>query len=100
MRLEHIHFKQLDTIYNIPVDSKATEIIIHWKNHKKHLYKDISMYPDSIADVFNWITNSYKSTKLKPVQDTFKFETTYQWPPPIPKFPKGLRFLPPKPDVL
>ncbi|MDB5114831.1 MAG: hypothetical protein JWQ79_323 [Mucilaginibacter sp.] len=81
-KLEKIRYKTLDTTDNRLVeDGIYYEIIITWKNGRKHItrYRDIKT--DSVLAVLNWINDSYKNVKLQKIKTPIKFETTFQTPP-------------------
>jgi hypothetical protein len=96
VRLERIGYKQLDTIDNVVADVPSTEVVIQWKGHRKHLLRDLNLYPDSMSKVLQWITQFYKTQQLKPVKDTFLYNTVVQFPPIDQKILNGHHFPPPK----
>ena len=95
LKLNKIHYKQLDTLYAHSVDDQSLEVIIYYQNKIKHIKAQSASLPDSVLEAFNWIANSYKSIKLKPAKDTLHFETQTQNEFALYKIPKNLRFMPP-----
>jgi len=98
IKLNGIHYKQLDTVYNHSVDDESFELIVHYRNGIKHIHAQSFSLPNNAREVFYWIANCYKSIKLKQIQDTLKFETTIQHPFNARDFvqmPKGFRIKPP-----
>jgi hypothetical protein len=92
IKLEHINYKQLDSSYQHSIDDQSLEVFIHYGNKIKHIKAQSASLPDSIAHVFYYVINSYKSVKPKSTKDTFNFESTTQRPIPMPnihmvKFP-------------
>ncbi|MEO8884940.1 MAG: hypothetical protein ABI367_02685 [Mucilaginibacter sp.] len=94
-KLEELKYKTLDTTEHFGmVDGSAYEIIITWKNGKRRITRERDNKQDSILMTFDWINNTYKNVKLHPSNDSLKFETTYQLPPPTPKTDQ-VKFPPP-----
>ncbi|WP_295772355.1 DUF6438 domain-containing protein [uncultured Mucilaginibacter sp.] len=96
MKLEQIRYKQLDTSYEHTVDDQSLEFIIHYNNKTKHIRAQAASLPNNVGKVFNWISDSYRNLKLRKTQDTPRFETTIQYPPPPPRTPADITFLHPK----
>ncbi|NHA07708.1 hypothetical protein G7092_28165 [Mucilaginibacter sp. HC2] len=94
IKLEEINYKKLDTSYEHSVDDESLEIFIHYGNNIKHIKAQSVSLPDSIARVFYYIINSYKTIKPKPTRDTFNFESTTHRPIPMPDIRK-VKFPPP-----
>lgn len=97
-KFEQIQYKNLKPIVdsmNI-VDVNYFELIIHWKNEKLRIVRVRPRETDSLMNVILWLNDSYKQIKLRQVKTPFKFETTFQNPPPTPtidltKFPPPIK---------
>ncbi len=90
IKLNQIHYQQLDTAYTHSLDDERLELFIQYGNGKtKHISAQSASLPDTVREVFFWIANTYKKVNLKPIKDSIKFRTTIQWsplePPPLPK---------------
>lgn len=94
IKLEHINYKQLDSSYQHSIDDQSLEVIIHYGNKIKHVKAQSASLPDSVAQVFYDVINSYKIIKPKPTRDTFKFESTVLRPVPLPDM-REVKFPPP-----
>lgn len=74
--LEAIHFKRLDTAYEHSVDDQSLEIFIHYgKNKLKHIKAQSASLPDSVANTFYFIANSYRKVRLRRATDTLQFDS-------------------------
>ncbi|QEC78232.1 DUF6438 domain-containing protein [Mucilaginibacter ginsenosidivorax] len=93
MKLEHISYKHLDTIYQHSVDDQSLEVFIHYGNKVKRIKAQSASLPDGVGEVLYYIIRSYKIVKPKPTRDTFRFESV-QRPFPAPDV-RGIRFPPP-----
>jgi hypothetical protein len=96
IKLEQIKYKKLDTSYQRSFDDQSLEIFIHYGNKVKHIKAQSASLPENVGNAFYYIVNSYKTIKLKATKDTFKFESTIQWPigPPMPDI-RRVKFSPP-----
>ena len=94
IKLEHINYKQLDSSYEHSVDDESLEVFIHYGNKVEHIRAQSASLPRSVADMFYYIINSYKTIKPKPSKDTFNFESTTQRPLSIPNI-REVKFPPP-----
>lgn len=95
IKFENIDYKHLDTSYQHSVDDQSLEIFIHYGNKIKHIKAQSGSLPDSVAHVFYYVINSYKTVKPKPVKDTFLFESEVQRPIPMPDV-RNVKFPPPE----
>lgn len=95
-KLEHIHYKLLDTSYQQSVDDQSLELIVYYHNKIKHVKAQSASLPDSVREVFDWIANSYKSVKLEPGTRPFQYHTKAQIPFKIPFSLDGIDFSPPE----
>ena len=98
IKLKQINFKKLDTSRQLIVDGEQAEAIFYWGTNKRHVFVSIEENTDSAARVFTWIINSYKRVELQKLNDSVKFETTFQYrqPPSPPSPTDGVLFPPPK----
>lgn len=96
-KFEQLQYKKLKPIIDSEnvVDVNYFELIIHWKNEKLRIIRVRPRETDSLMNVILWLNNSYKQIKLRQVKSPFKFETTFQNPPPTPII-GHTKFLPPK----
>jgi len=96
-KFEKIKYKTLDTTDKAwGIDGESYELIIHWKNGMKKITRFIPSQADSLISVLNWLNSSYKTIELKQRKAPFKFETTYQNPPPINYKFDSVKFPPPE----
>lgn len=95
-KLEHVHYKLLDTSYQQSTDDQSLELIVYYHNKIKHVKAQSASLPDSVREVFDWIANSYKSVKLEPSKRPFNYHTKAQIPFRIPFSLDGVDFSPPK----
>ena len=82
IKLETINYKKLDTSYQHSVDDQSLEVFIHYNDKTKHIKAQSASLPESVAQVFYYLINSYKSIKPKPTKDVFRFESETQKPIP------------------
>jgi len=94
IKLDEINYKKLDTSYQHSVDDQSLEIFIHYNNNIKHIKAQSASLPDSVAHIFYYVINSYKTIKPKPTKDTFNFESETQRPIPMPNL-RNVKFPPP-----
>ncbi|WPU98508.1 DUF6438 domain-containing protein [Mucilaginibacter sp. cycad4] len=94
IKFENINYKHLDTSYQHSVDDQGLEIFIHYGNKVKHIMAQSASLPNTAAEVFYYVINSYKTVKPKLPKDTFLFESQVQRPIPMPDVRK-VKFLPP-----
>ena len=93
--MEHVNYKQLDTLYNASVDDMSIESYFTYGQIKKPLYGQEMDLPDSVRNIFYWLMDSHKNLNLTKV-DTLQFETKIQFGQgPMPP-PKIINFTPPK----
>jgi hypothetical protein len=95
-KLEHIHYKLLDTSYQQSADDQSLELIVYYHNKIKHVKAQSASLPDSVREVFDWIANSHKSVKLEPGTRLFQYHTKVQIPFKIPFSLDGVDFSLPK----
>ena len=96
IKLKQINFKKLDTYNHLPVDGEQAEAIFYWGTNKRHVFVSIEKNADSAASVFTWIINSYKCVELQKLNNSVKFETTFQYmQPPSPPSPADRLLFPP-----
>jgi len=96
VKLENIHYQQLDSLYQHTVDDQTLEVIIYHKGKMKHIWAQSASFPDTVANVLYWIANSYKSVKLIQIKDSITFNTKEQYGYPAPINVKDIKFPPPK----
>lgn len=75
----------LDSIENWWIDAQMHEIFIYDNSETKHIVynSDVADAPDTLAAFTVWLRNIVLNSGLKPSSDSVKFETSYQFPPPI-----------------
>jgi len=96
IKLKQINFKKLDTSRISWIDGENAETIFYWGTKKRHVFKSIDGNTDAAATVFTWIINSYKRVELQKLNNTVKFETTFQYmQPPTPRSPADQALFPP-----
>jgi hypothetical protein len=94
-KLKQLKYKTLDTIdYSSVKDANSFELIIYWRNGKRRIVRIDTGGTDPVVKTMEWLNDSYKKVKLKPIQGPIKFETTIQISPPQPKFMQ-IKFPPP-----
>jgi hypothetical protein len=75
--LQILKFKTVDTDTNMHVsDAEYYELIIHWGTNKRRIMRIGDGNPDTVLNLCRWLDISYKNAKLRPVNDSIKFETT------------------------
>ncbi len=95
-KLKKIDYQRLNAVYNHTVDDQGLEIIIHYKGKIKHISAQSASLPDSVADTFYWIADSYRRVKPKKSKSPISFEVSSLYPPlPPPQKPAHPRFPPP-----
>jgi len=99
IKFDEINYKKLDTSYQHSVDDQSLEVFIHYNNKIKHIKAQSASLPDSVAHMFYYVINSYKSIKPKPTKDTFNFESEKQRLIPMPDVRK-VKFPPPSKNSL
>jgi hypothetical protein len=94
-KFEEVKFKTVPPYSKIVLlDADYFELIIYWRNGKRKITRYWDGEQEPVIAVFNWLDSSYKSTRLKQVNNPFKFETTAhrqlkpkvdrsKFPPPI-----------------
>lgn len=76
IKLENLEFEKLDTLYENSVDDLSTEIIIYYKDKRRHIIGQSASLPPKLMEVYNWLFSASKRIKLTPL-----FQTTIQNPP-------------------
>jgi hypothetical protein len=79
-KLEHIKYKQLDTLYRYSVDDLSTIISIYYKDGTKKIRGQSASLPDSVMMIYNWLMGLVKQFNLKQTNDTVQFESFLQKP--------------------
>lgn len=93
MKFETINYKQLDSAYDETIDDLITELMIYDKRNKiKYIYAQSLSLPDSVRNVYSWLSERLETIKLTKTQDSLTFPT-YLDRPPIRSI---IKFLPPK----
>jgi len=82
-KLESISYKTMDSIDRPrfgTMDANYFELIVHWKNNRRRIIKVRALggIDSATNKVFEWLSNSHKLVNMQQIQDTIKFETTYQ----------------------
>ena len=94
-KLEQIRFKTIPVTDNVhTADLNYFELIIHWSNKKRRIIRVWNWKRDSVLNTLIWLNYSYKRLKLRQINDSIKFETTFQNPPPRPQIDQ-IKFPPP-----